>query len=76
MDKEELKQRTKQFAHRIIKPVRALPQTVDGRVIGSQLLDLGTSTASNYRAVCRNRSTKEFVAKLGTVIEKAGESAF
>jgi len=32
--------------------------------------------ASNYRAVCRSRSSAEFIAKLGTVIEEADETAF
>jgi four helix bundle protein len=32
--------------------------------------------AANYRAACRGRSTAEFVAKLGIVIEEADEAAF
>lgn len=76
MDKEELKKRTKQYALRIIKLVRALPKTIDGKAIGSQLIRSGTSVAANYRAVCRARSRAEFISKLGIVIEEADESAF
>jgi four helix bundle protein len=72
----QLKKRTKLFALRIIKLVRALPMSSEGKVIGVQLLRCGTSVAANYRAVCRARSHAEFLAKLGIVIEEADESAF
>lgn len=76
MKKEDLKIRTKLYALRIIKLVKALPQNTTGWVIGKQLIRCGTSVGANYRAVCRARSTAEFVAKLGIVIEEADESAF
>lgn len=72
----ELKDRTKQFALRIMKLVDALPKTLTGRAIGNQLIRCGTSVGANYRAACRARSRAEFIAKLGTVIEEADESAF
>jgi len=73
---DELKERTKQFAIRIVKLFRALPRTEEARVIGKQLLRAGTSVAANYRAVCRARSRAEFVAKIGVVVEEADESVF
>ena len=76
MDKGGLKQRTKQYALRVIKLVRALPNNQEGWVLGKQLIRSGTSVGANYRAACRARSTAEFVAKLGIVIEEADESAF
>jgi four helix bundle protein len=76
MDAEELKQRTKQFALRVLKLVEALPNSVQGRAVGGQLIRAGTSVASNYRAACRGRSRAEFIAKLGIVEEEADESAF
>jgi four helix bundle protein len=75
MDAEDLKKRTKQFALRILKLVAALPDTVEGRVIGGQLARAGTSVGANYRAACRGRSRAEFVAKLGVVEEEADESS-
>lgn len=72
----ELKERTKSFARRIIRLIRALPSCAEIRIIGNQLLRAGTSVAANYRAVCRARSRAEFLAKLGVVIEEADESAF
>jgi len=76
MDPDTLKERTMQYALRVIKVVRSLPGTVDGRQIGRQLLRCGTSVAANYRAACRARSRAEFVAKLGMVEEEADESLF
>ena len=76
MDAEELKQRTKRFALRTLKLVAALPDNIQGRAVGGQLVRAGTSVASNYRAACRGRSRAEFIAKLGVVEEEADESAF
>ncbi|HXQ71260.1 MAG TPA: four helix bundle protein [Pyrinomonadaceae bacterium] len=71
MDAEELKQRTKRFALRILKLVAALPNNIQGRTLGDQLVRAGTSVGSNYRAACRGRSKAEFIAKLGIVEEEA-----
>jgi four helix bundle protein len=71
-----MKKRTKQFALRVIQLVRALPKSHEGLVIGRQLLRSGTSVGANYRAVCRARSNKEFVSKIGVVVEETDESAF
>jgi four helix bundle protein len=72
----DLKDRTRKFALRVVKVVRSLPPTAEGRMIGNQLLRAGTSVAANYRAVCRARSRAEFLAKLGIVIEEADETSF
>ena len=74
MDADELKSRTKEFALRIIKLVGALPKTIEGRAIASQLVRCGTSVAANYRATCRARSRSEFIAKIGVVLEEADET--
>lgn len=76
MDSRELKERTKQFALRIIKLVDALPKTTTGRAIGNQLIRSGTSVGANYRSACHGRSKSEFAAKLGTVAEEADETCF
>ena len=74
MTQDDLKARTKEFALRIIKLVRALPKSVEGRAMAGQLIRSGTSVAANYRASCRSRSKAEFAAKIGTVLEEADES--
>jgi four helix bundle protein len=73
---EELKQRTKDFAIRVVKLYRVLPRTEEARVIGRQVLRSGTSMAANYRAVCRARSKAEFISKIGIVVEEADETVF
>ena len=74
MTQDELKIRTKLFALRIIKLVKALPRGVVGRTIGNQIIRCGTSVAANYRSSCRSRSKNEFVAKIGVVLEEADET--
>lgn len=76
MGNADLRQRTKSFALRVIKLVNALPNSLAGRKIGDQLLRAGTSVGANYRAACRGRSKREFVAKVGVVEEEVDESAF
>jgi len=76
MKPDDLKERTKQFALRVLKLVAALPNTLSGRTIGGQLVRAGTSVGANYRAACRARSKPEFIAKIGIVEEEADESAF
>jgi four helix bundle protein len=76
LDKEELKQRTKKFALRVIWLIQALPRSKTGDVIGQQLLRSATSVGANYRAACRAKSTADFISKMGTVEEEADESLY
>jgi len=76
MTEAELKERTKQFALRIMRLVDNLPKTTTGRAIGGQLVRCGTSVGANYRSACRSRSKAEFISKLGIVLEEADESGF
>jgi four helix bundle protein len=71
--KEDLKQRTKEFALRIIKLVESLPKGRTADVLGKQLLRSGTSVGANYRSACRARSTADFISKMGVVEEEADE---
>jgi four helix bundle protein len=76
MNETELKERTKQFALRVMKLVDAMPKTAAGRALGNQLIRSGTSVGANYRAACRGRSKAEFIARIGTVVEEADECQF
>ena len=73
---EQLRQRTKQLAIRVINMSRTLPRTKESLVIGDQMIRSATSVGANYRAVCRARSKAEFTSKLSIVIEEADETAF
>ena len=73
---EQLRDRTKAFAKRIIRLFRALPSKPEAQVIGRQLLRAGTPVGANYRAACRGRSRPDFIAKLGIVVEEADETVY
>jgi len=70
---EELKTRTKEFAHRCVKLAMALPNTPLGNHIRRQLFRCSTSVAANYRAACIEQSKASFISKLSIVIEEADE---
>lgn len=74
--REALKERTKQFALRVIRLSQALPKSRESDVIGRQILRAGTSAAANYRAACCARSVQEFRAKISIVVEECDETVF
>ena len=76
MTREELKKRTKLFAHRCVKLAVALPKTDLGRHIRGQLIRCATSVAANYRAACLGHSKSAFTSKISIVVEEADESHF
>lgn len=76
MTKQELLQRTKAYALRVIKAVRALPRDDAADVLGRQLLRSGTSVGANYRAACRAKSSADFLNKLKIVEEECDESLY
>ena len=76
MTREQMKARTKTYANRIVRLCAALPQDWVARTLGTQLLRSGTSVGANYRAVCRAKSTADFLNKLRIVEEECDESLF
>jgi four helix bundle protein len=73
---EQLRERTKAFALRILRLFRSLPASPDIQILGKQLVRCGTSVGANYRSACRARSRAEFAARIGIVVEEADESVF
>lgn len=73
---KEVQTRSKKFELEIIKFIEILPNSRVGWTFADQIIRSSTSVAANYRAVCRARSDKEFVSKMGTVIEEADETLF
>jgi four helix bundle protein len=71
---QELRERTKRFALRIIRMSQVMPTTRAANVISNQILRSATGMAANYRAVGRARSKAEFIAKVGVVVEEADET--
>ena len=76
MNSDELKKRTKEFAHRCVKLALALPKTILGDHIKRQLIRCSTSVASNYRATLHAQSKAAFISKISIVIEESDESEF
>src|SRR6185295_12061994 len=76
MSNENLKKRTKKFALDVIRFFEALPKNETCRILGRQLLRAATSVGANYRAVCRAKSTADFISKMGIVEEEADESSY
>lgn len=75
MNHDNLKQRTKQFALRVIRMSEVLPHSIAGDVLCRQIVRSATSVAANYRSACRGKSRADFVAKMAIVEEEADESA-
>ncbi len=73
---EQIKERTMRFALRIVRFCRTLPDTWEGRHIRDQLFRSGTSVAANHHSTCRARSHRDFVSKIGIVVEESDESVF
>jgi len=76
MNSKELQDRTKKFALEIIKLTDFLPNNRIGWTFTDQIVRSSTSVTANYRAVCRARSDKDFISKMGIIIEEADETLF
>jgi four helix bundle protein len=76
VDSKELQIRTKKFALDIIKLVANLPNNRVGWTFTDQIVRSSMSVAANYRAVCRAKSDRDFISKMGTVLEEADETLF
>ena len=67
MNNEELKSRTKEFAHRCVKLALSLPKTELGKHISGQLIRCSTSVAANYRAALMAQTKPAFISKISIV---------
>ncbi len=73
---QEMKDRTRRFAVRVLRLAGSLPKNQAGRAIGNQVLRSGTSVGANYHAAGRARSAAEFRSKLGIVEEECDETIY
>src|SRR5881394_832766 len=72
----DVKQRTKQFALRVIRLCASLGNNGAAGVIARQLLRCGTSVGAQYREACRARSPAEFVSKVESATQELDESTY
>src|SRR6516164_2035016 len=75
-DENDLRDRTKSFALRIVRVFSALSKTTEAQLLGKQLLRSGTSIGANYREAFRARSKAEFIAKCGDCLREIEETAY
>ncbi len=73
---EQLKERAMRFALRVMRFCRTLTGSWEGRFVADQLFRSSARTAANYHAACRARSHRDFVSKMGLVVEESDESVF
>ena len=76
MDKNELEDRTKKFAVRVIRFVGEFNSSAAGRVISNQLLKSGTSIGANYREANRAVSRRDFAHKISIAEKEASETMY
>jgi four helix bundle protein len=76
LNSEELKNRTKKFAHRCVKLALQLPKSILIDHIRKQIIHCSTSVAANYRAALLAQTKAAFISKISIVIEEADETEF
>jgi len=73
---QDLLDRTKQFALRVIAVFRALPREETARVLGKQLLRSGTSVGAQYREAQRAKSNADFISKVEGALQELEETRY
>jgi four helix bundle protein len=76
MAENELLQRTKTYALRIIRLYVALPKTIEAQVLGKQVLRSGTSIGAHYREANRAKSDADFISKIETSLQELDETIY
>ncbi|MBS1817981.1 MAG: four helix bundle protein [Acidobacteria bacterium] len=77
MQARELRERTFEFACRIVRLCRRLSQTPNvQRQISAQLLRAGTSVGANLKEAKSAHTRKEFSCKLALVLREAREASY
>jgi four helix bundle protein len=74
--KKVLRERTMEYARRIVRMFSALPQNTLAQTLGKQVLRSGTSVGANYREADSGRSKPEFIAKMGDCLKELSETEY
>ena len=75
-NRRDLRDRTKQFALRVIRVFSALPKSVETHVLGKQVLRSGTSVGAHYREAYRSRSQAEYISKMEVGLQELEETSY
>ncbi|MGD9636424.1 MAG: four helix bundle protein [Pirellulales bacterium] len=76
MRRQDLNDRTREFALRIIRLVSSLPKDRVADVVGRQILRSGTSIGANYREATRATTKRHFASILATALREADETLY
>jgi four helix bundle protein len=76
MTEEELKNRLKKWAVAVVLFTRKFTKEPDFKIVRNQICRCAPSSAANYRAACRAKSSPDFIHKLKIVEEELDESMF
>jgi four helix bundle protein len=75
-EKRDLAERLLEYAARIIKLVKSLPNTLVGRRLGDQSLRSATSAGANYEEARGAESKVDFAHKLQVALKEMRESNY
>jgi four helix bundle protein len=73
---KNLRERTKQFALRIIRLYLATPERGATRILGNQILKSGTSVGAHYREAQRAKSNADFISKIEGALQELDETSY
>jgi four helix bundle protein len=71
-----LRERTTNYALRVIQLYVALPKSTQAQVIGKQVLRSGTSVGAHHREAHRAKSNADFVNKIEGALQELDETAY
>jgi len=71
-----MKERTKEFALRVVRLYASLPRSVTAQTLGKQVLRSGTSAGAHYREAVRSRSDAEYISKVEGALQELEETNY
>lgn len=72
----DLRERTTDFALRIVRMYSSLPKSTEAQTLGKQALRSGTSVGAQFRESQRAKSDADFINKLEGCLQEADETAY
>ncbi|MCX6842430.1 MAG: four helix bundle protein [candidate division WOR-3 bacterium] len=71
-----MKERTKEFALKVVRLYTSLPKSVIAQTLGKQILRSGTSVGAHYREAVHSRSDAEYISKVEGALQELEESGY
>jgi four helix bundle protein len=71
-----MKERTKEFALKVVRLYASLPKSVIAQTLGKQVLRSGTSVGAHYREAVRSRSDAEYISKVEGALQELEETGY